>query len=73
MSYDTCVAIVLSLLEESFTWDTIDSWVKISQRTLEYTLFDGTIDVILPLEECTQFFEPVVIKQLNIKLVFTSE
>ena len=50
MSYDTCVAGFFSLLEEIFTWDTIQSWVEIytielwveiSQRMLEYnTLFD---------------------------------
>ena len=57
MSYGTCVAGVFSLLEELFTWDTIELWVEISQRTLEYTLFDGTIDVILPLVESIHFFK----------------
>ena len=53
----TCVAGVFSLLEELFTWDTIELWVEISQRTLEYTLFDGTIDMILPLVESIHFFK----------------
>ena len=48
MFYDTCVAGVFSLLDETFTWDTIELWVEISQRTLEYTLFDRMIGVILP-------------------------
>ena len=39
MSYDTCVAGVFSLLEVVFTWDTIESFVKISQHTFEYTEF----------------------------------
>ena len=46
MSYDTCVVGGFSLLEEIFTWDTIESWVEISQRMLGYTLFDETIDVM---------------------------
>ena len=40
MSYDTCVAGVFSLLEEIFTQDTIELWVEISQRTLEYNMLN---------------------------------
>ena len=49
MFYDTCVAGVFSLLDETFTWDTIELWVQHFQHMLEYILFDGTIEVILPL------------------------